>query len=86
MEDHEESLKQAGRKLVEQGLSSYQIHYIFKPRKRGLALEIIDLVNAMGINVLVINRRPGKVSRFFTGNVFDKVAAELRDVAVFLVT
>jgi hypothetical protein len=86
MEEQEDSLKEAGKKLVELGLNSFQIHYIFRPRKKGLAQEIIDLVNAMGFNVVVINRRPGKVARFFTGSVFEKVAAELRDVAVFLVT
>ncbi len=76
----------AKKNLLENGFSEEQIRYIFTPRKRDIAGEIVDLASNGRYDVVVINRKPGKITRFFTGSVFNKVASSLRDKTICLVT
>ncbi len=84
--EQEEGLKVAKRNLLENGFSESQIHYIFKPRNKDIAGEIIDLALNGRYDLVIINRKPGKVTRFFTGGVFHKVASAMKDTAICLVT
>jgi hypothetical protein len=72
--------------LLENGFSEDQIHYVFEPRQKDVASEIIGLARKGGYDLIVINRKPGKVTRFFTGSVFTKVVSGLRDKTICLVT
>ena len=84
--EQEECLKVAKRNLLENGFSENQIHYVFKPRKKDIAGEIIDIASHGQFDLIVINRKPGKVTRFFTGSVLNKVASALKDTTICLVT
>lgn len=84
--EQEEGLKVAKGNLLENGFSENQIRYVFKPRKKDIAGEIIDLALSGRYDLLVINRKPGKVTRFFTGSVLNKVASALKDTTICLVT
>jgi hypothetical protein len=84
--EQEEGLKVAKRNLLENGFSEDQIHYVFKPRNKDIAGEIIDLALSGRYDLIVINRKPGKVTRFFTGSVLNKVASALKDTTICLVT
>ena len=86
IKEQEVGLSTAKQNLVENGFSEDQIHYIFKPRKKDVAGEIIDLVSSGNHDMIVMNRKPGKVTRFFTGSVFNKVVSALKDKTVCLVT
>ena len=84
--EQEEGLKVAKRNLLENGFSENQIHYVFKPRKKDIAGEIVDLALGGRYDLIVINRKPGKVTRFFTGSVVNKIASALKDTTICLVT
>lgn len=84
--EQEEALKVAKRNLLENGFSENQIHYVFKPRNKDIAGEIIDLALNGHYDLIVINRKPGKVTRFFTGSVLNKVASALKDATICVVT
>jgi hypothetical protein len=84
--EQEEGLKVAKRNLLENGFSDDQIHYVFKPRNKDIAGEIIDLALSGRYDLIVINRKPGKITRFFTGSVLNKVASVLKDTTICLVT
>jgi nucleotide-binding universal stress UspA family protein len=84
--EQEEGLKVAKRNLLENGFSEDQIHYVFKPRKKDISGEIIDLALNGQYDIVVINRKPGRVTRFFTGSVLNKVASALKNVTICVVT
>jgi hypothetical protein len=84
--EQEEGLRVAKRNLLENGFSEDQIHYVFKPRNKDIAGEIVDLALSGRYDLIVINRKPGKVTRFFTGSVLNKVASALKDTTICLVT
>ena len=86
IKEQEVALNAAKQNLLESGFSENQIHYIFKPRKKDVACEIIDLAKNSNQDLIVINRKPGKITRFFTGSVFSKVVSGLKDKTVCLVT
>jgi hypothetical protein len=86
IKEQEAALNVAKHNLLENGFSKNQIHYIFKPRNKDIAGEIIDLALNGHFNLIVINRKPGKITRLFTGSVFNKVASTLKDITICLVT
>jgi len=86
VKEQEAGLKAAKQKLLQNGFSTHQIHMIFKPRKKDIAGEIIDLALDQHFNVIVINRKPGKVTRFFTGSLFNKVVNALEGKVVCIVS
>lgn len=84
--EQEEGLRVAKQNLLENGFSEEQIRYIFKPRNKDIAGEIIEQVAGGRYDLVVINRKPGKVTRFFTGSVLHKVASALKETTICLVT
>ncbi|MBW1848058.1 MAG: universal stress protein [Deltaproteobacteria bacterium] len=86
IKEQEVGLSAAKQNLIENGFSEDRIHYIFKPRKKDVAVEIIDLASSGNHDMIVMNRKPGKATRFFTGSVFNKVVSSLKNKTVCLVT
>jgi len=86
LKEKELVLKSAKRNLLENGFSEDQVRYVFKPRSKDIAGEIIDIVLSGHFHVLVLNRKPGKVTRLFTGSVLNKVASTLINITICLVT
>lgn len=84
--EQENWLKQAKQRLIEKGFAEDRISYVFKPRKKDIPSEIIDLALSGHYDLIVISRKPGKVTRFFTGSVLNKVASALKDTVLCLVT
>jgi hypothetical protein len=84
--DQELSLEKTRKDLVDKGFADHQVQTIFRPRTRDLAGEILELLGEGAFDVVVLNRKPGKITRFFTGSVFDKLAASSTDAVICLVT
>ena len=82
----ETDFKAVEEKLLQGGFAQSCIHTIFKPRKKDIAAEIIELVTNDNFNVVIINHKSGKASRFFTGSVFSKVVSALKDTTVCIVS
>ena len=85
--EQEAFLNQAKQKLVLNGFAKRQIKTIFRPRKKDIPGEIIDLAREGKFNVIVTNRKPGRVvKRFFTESIFNKVINSLSDKIVCVVS
>jgi len=82
----EADLKAACQKLLKNGFLEQQVHYLFKPRKKDVAREIIDLVVNDQFNLVILNSKPGKLSHYFTGNVYSKIINKIEDTAVCVIT
>ena len=84
--EKEAGLKAIKAELVEKGFAEASIHQVFKPRKKDIAGEVIDLYAEKHFEYMVLNCKPGKVSRFFTGSVHHKVLAALKNTTVCVVS
>ena len=84
--EQEFALQSVKEKLIDQGISDSKIKCVFKPRKKDRAAEIISLHANKRFDYSVLSRKPGTVSRFFTGSVHNKVVAALKDVTVCIVS
>ncbi len=72
--------------MVQNGFKEGNVRTIFKPRKKHISVEIIELARNQRSDIIVINQRPGKIKYFYTGSVFNKVVSVLRDCVVCIVS
>ncbi len=86
IKEQEKSLQDARQNLINYGFTEDQVRYVFKPRKKDTAGEIIDLATKEKFDLIVINHKPGKATRFFTGSVYQKVVNTLKNTSVCIVT
>ncbi len=86
IKENETVLNDVKDKLVEGGFSEKQVTCVFRPRKKDIASEIIDLVNSEHFDTIVLNRKHARVTRFFTGSISHKVVMSLKDVTVCIVS
>lgn len=86
IKEGETALNSVKDKLVEGGFPEKQVNCIFRPRKRDIASEIIDLVTSDHFDTIVLNRKPARVTRFFSGSISHKVVMALKDVTVCIVS
>lgn len=84
--DQEEELKAAIQNLLQCGFAENRLKYTFKPRKNDIATEIINFALEHNYNIIVVNHQPGKLSHFFTGNVYSKIINALKDTIVCVVS
>lgn len=84
--EQEEELISVREKLVESGFSEEQVNYVFDPKEKDIASHIIDLAREKKYDTIVLNRRSGRMTRFFTISTYVKVAGSLSDVVVCLLT
>ena len=84
--EQDDELKTIKRRLSGKGFREDKIHIVFEPKKKDVAGDIIDLVQNGRFHVVVLNRKPGKIARFFTGSVFSKVVAALKDTTICIVS
>lgn len=85
LRDRENDLRKAKEKLVMGGFSSSQVHVIFTSLKNDVATDIITQVREKEFDIVVMNRNPSKIARFFTGSVSKKVSERLGSgVTVFI--
>lgn len=84
--EQEARIKQAREKLLQNGFSKKRVHYIFKAMKKNVTQDIIDLVMERRFDVIILNRNPGKITRFFTKSVSNTIINTLKQVTVNVVT
>ena len=82
----ESELEVIKKQLVLNGFATSRIHISFKPRKKDVATEIIDIAAQEKVDVIVMNHKSGKATRFFTGSVFNKIVSTLKDTTVCIVS
>jgi len=82
----ENDLKGVIENLSKNALANCQIHTIFKPRKKDIASEIINLNRDTNFDVIVLNRKASRVTRFFSGSVSHKVLMTLKETTVCIVS
>lgn len=86
MQDQEADLRKACSELVKKGFSEKQVSSQFEPKKKDLAAEIIDKAHSGNFEMIVLNRNPGRVTRFFATPVHAKVVAGVADKTVSIVS
>jgi len=84
--EREMALQEVRQYLIGKGFDRDSVRYIFKSRKGEVAAAIIEQTREENYDVIVLNHKPGKVTRFFTGSVFTKVVTALRDITVCIVS
>ena len=82
----ENELKEITTKLSKNELSGTQMHTIFRPRKKDIASEIINLNRDTNFDVIVLNRKASRVTRFFSGSVSHKVMMTLKETTMCIVS
>ena len=77
----EKEQQKAKGKLVKGGFENAQLNSIFTPLKNDIATDIINLVKEQKFNVVVMNRNPSKIAKFFMKSVSKRVSYGLKDAA-----
>lgn len=77
----EKEQQKTKEKLVNSGFESSQINSIFTPLKNDIATDIINLVKEQKFNVVVMNRNPSKIAKFFMKSVSKRVSYGLKNAA-----
>lgn len=86
IKENEMALDEVKDKLIEGGFAEKQVSCIFRPRKKDIASEIIDLVTSDNFDTIVLNRKHARVTRFFSGSISHKVVMGLKDVTICIVS
>jgi nucleotide-binding universal stress UspA family protein len=84
--EQEAELLSVVAEMTREAFEEDRVQHIFRPRKKDIAIEIIDLARKDNYDVIVLNRRPGRVARYFTGSVYTKVVSALKGVTVCIVS
>ena len=84
--DKEDALIEVMAYLQERGFAREQVDYVFRPRSKPLADEIVEAAAAGRYAVIILNCRPYRITRLFIQSVHNKVVTALKDVAVCIVT
>ena len=83
--EQEEELKGAKKRLVQNGFSEDRVDCVFKPMRKDVAREVVDLARKERCDVVVVNRNPANIKRFFTISVAERVTRDLKDIEVVVV-
>jgi nucleotide-binding universal stress UspA family protein len=84
--DQENELDEVKQKFIQGGFAADKIETVFKPRKKDIASEIMELAMKNQYDVIVLNRKHAKVTRFFSGSVSHKVSMSLKGTTVCIVS
>ncbi len=84
--EREMALQEVCQYLIKEGFHRDKVRYIFKSRKGEISTAIIEQTKEDDYDIIILNHKPGKVTRFFTGSVFTKVVTALRDITVCIVS
>jgi nucleotide-binding universal stress UspA family protein len=86
IKEYEALLDEVKDKLIEGGFPKNRVDCIFRPRKKDIASEIIELATSDKFDIIVLNRKHARVTRFFAGSISHKVVMALKDVTVCIVS
>jgi hypothetical protein len=73
------------QRLMDGGFQENQVNYLYLPKKRDLAKEIIVLARDEGYQTIVLNRSRA-LSGFFKTSVFNKVVTTLKNMNITIIT
>jgi nucleotide-binding universal stress UspA family protein len=76
--EQETELDAVKQQLVQAGFAGSKINCIFKPRKKDIASEIMGLASENQYDVIVLNRKHARVTRFFSGSISNKLVMALK--------
>jgi len=79
-------LKGAKNRLLENGFSDDQLDYVFKPMDKEIPDEIVEKALRDRYDMVILNRKPGKISRLFGRSVSGKVLSTLKDIAICIIS
>jgi nucleotide-binding universal stress UspA family protein len=82
----EEALQAVRAELVQRGFTETRVKSIFKPRRKDIAGEIMEVSNEIHFDIVILNRKPGRVARFFSGSVHAKVLSAMRNTVLCIVS
>jgi len=82
----ENEFKAIVENLSKNDLANSQIHTVYRPRKKDIASEIISLNRETNFDVIVLNRKASRVTRFFSGSVSNKILMTLKETTVCIVS
>ena len=82
----EDGLKSAKMHLIENGFDEDQVDYVFKQRDKDLVQEIVETLLHGHYRVVVLSRRPAKVSRLFSRSVHSRLLSLVKDIIVCIAT
>lgn len=83
--EQEEELKRTKKRLIQNGFSDDRVDTVFKPMRKDVAREVVDLARKERCDVVVVNRNPANIKRFFTISVAERVTRDLKDIEVVVV-
>ncbi len=86
LKEKEEKLESRRAYLSRSGFADNCVDYIFRPRGRPVADEIIHTVKQGGYDVVVLSCRAYRITRVFIQSVHEKVISSLKDTAICIVT
>lgn len=86
MKEQESALEDARQHLLDSGFPERRVRRVFRPRQRDIASDIIGMASEITAGIVVLNRKPGRIARFFTGSVFSRVVTALKDTTVCIVS
>jgi hypothetical protein len=85
LKDKEAALRNTREMILGKGFGEHQVDYIFRPRSKPVAEEIIETA-AGRYDVIVLSYRSYRITRAFVQSIHNKVIAALRDITVCIVT
>lgn len=82
----ESDFKNVRDELIDRGFPPARVRAIFRPRKKEVLGAILDLHQRERFNLIVLNRRPGRIGRFFAGSLHAKLISALTNVTICVVS
>ena len=84
--ERENDFKATIENLSKNDLANSRVNAVFRPRKKDIASEIIGLNRETNFDVIVLNRKASRVTRFFSGSVSNKILMTLKETTVCIVS
>ncbi len=82
----ENKLKEIIRDLIDSGFMEDQLKYIFRPKKKSIPEEIVNIVNELHYDTLVLTTNPKRLAYSFGKSVHDYAINNLKNVLICIIT
>ncbi|CCK79750.1 universal stress protein [Desulfobacula toluolica] len=83
--DQESRMIEIKQYLLSEGFKDSRVNYLYLPKKKDIAREIIQLARDERYHTIVLSRS-GTVTSFFIPSVFNKVVTTLKNVTITIIT
>ncbi|MCU0590790.1 MAG: universal stress protein [Desulfobacterales bacterium] len=82
----ESDLEKVRDDLIDRGFAPAQVRTVLRPRRKEVLDAILDLHRRERFDFIVLSRRPGRISRFFSGSLHTKLLSVLTNVTICVVS